>query len=128
MTNGFGSSFQVLVPPGYGLSLFRRLVYSGCKPIGHKEYLSLKLECGVPVFPDDYIQTEAGDIEASLAGLEKMRKYCARPPSKRLNYQRINSLNPFRPVINQAASHAFALITSFQRGVPHDGAGLFAPT
>jgi hypothetical protein len=35
MSNGFGNSFTVMVPPGYGIGTFRRLVYSGCKPIGH---------------------------------------------------------------------------------------------
>jgi hypothetical protein len=46
MNNGFGQSFTIMVPPGYGISVFRRLVYSGCKSIGHKEYRSIKLECG----------------------------------------------------------------------------------
>ena len=45
-TNGFGASFQIITPEGYGLNLFRRLVYSGCKPIGHREFLSIKLEVG----------------------------------------------------------------------------------
>ena len=46
MANGFGESYTVIVPPGYGLGVFRRFVYSGCKPIGHREYLSIMLECG----------------------------------------------------------------------------------
>ena len=49
-----------MVPPGYGLNVFRRLIYSGCKAIGHKEYLSIMLECGKPVFPEDYPQTKIG--------------------------------------------------------------------
>lgn len=36
--NGFGQSFNILIPEGYGLNIFRRLVYSGCKAIGYKEY------------------------------------------------------------------------------------------
>jgi hypothetical protein len=46
MNNGFGQSFTIMIPAGYGISVFRRLVYSGCKSIGHKEYRSIKLECG----------------------------------------------------------------------------------
>ena len=46
MNNGFGQSFTIMIPPGYGIGVFRRLVYSGCKTIGHKEYRSIKLECG----------------------------------------------------------------------------------
>jgi glycine cleavage system aminomethyltransferase T len=56
-TTGFGTSFNIIVPSGYGLHLFKRLVFSGCKPIGHKEYLSIKFESGEPVFPDDYLHT-----------------------------------------------------------------------
>ena len=55
----------MMVPPGYGIGIFRRLVYSGCKAIGHKEYLSIKLECGQPVFPDDYMHSQVGSYEAS---------------------------------------------------------------
>ena len=44
--NGFGSAFNIIIPEGYGVNLFRRLVYSGCKAIGHREFLSLKLEIG----------------------------------------------------------------------------------
>jgi hypothetical protein len=33
--------------------------------MGHKEYLSIQLECGAAVFPDDYLHTKVGSIEAS---------------------------------------------------------------
>jgi hypothetical protein len=60
MPNNFGQSYSVIVPPGYGLGIFKRLVYSGCKAIGHKEFLSIMLECGKPVFPEDFPQSRLG--------------------------------------------------------------------
>lgn len=86
LSQGFGTSYSIIVPPGYGLGLFKRFVYSGCKPIGHKEYLSIMLECGSPVFPEDYHHTAIGDKLASEQALKKMETYCKRPPSKRVNY------------------------------------------
>lgn len=43
--SGLGSSFTLLIPKGYSLNLWRRFVYSGCKPIGEREELALMLEC-----------------------------------------------------------------------------------
>jgi hypothetical protein len=128
MSNGFGNSFSIMVPPGYGIGMFRRLVYSGCKPIGHKEYLSIKLECGQPVFPDDYHHSEVGNLEACKVARLKLETYCKRPPSKRPNYQKTKSYNPFRPNINVSTDYAFFSVSSFQRGVPKDGASLFIPS
>lgn len=113
LSNGFGQSFTVIVPPGYGLGVFRRLVYSGCKTIGHKEYLSIKLECGHPVFPDDYLNSQIGAEEANKVALQRLEKYCKRPPSKRPNYQKINSLNPFKPNIEVSKDYCFFTVTPF---------------
>jgi hypothetical protein len=43
--SGLGQSYKVIVPSGYGLNLWRRFVYSGCKPIAEREELKLLLEC-----------------------------------------------------------------------------------
>ena len=44
LTNGFGNQYNILIPEGYGLNLWRRFIYSGCKFIGLSEYESLTLE------------------------------------------------------------------------------------
>ena len=51
LSNGLGQSMSIYVPEGYGLSMLRRLVYSGCKAIGERELLKLMLECNTRVFP-----------------------------------------------------------------------------
>lgn len=60
LNNGLGMSYCIFVPEGYGMGLWRRLVYSGCKAIGEREYLKLMLECGRKVFPYDFPNTAAG--------------------------------------------------------------------
>ena len=60
LSNGLGQAISIYVPEGYGLSILRRLVYSGCKAIGERELLKLMLECNKRVFPWDYPETEAG--------------------------------------------------------------------
>jgi len=76
-----------MVPEGYGLGLLRRLVYSGCKAIGEREYLKLSLECNKRVFPHDYPETKAGSEIALAKSIEDVKvNYCKRPPSKRINY------------------------------------------
>ena len=75
------------VPEGYGLGIFRRLVYSGCKAIGEREHLKLMLECNKRVFPHDFPETNAGSELAATLALEEIKAdYCPRPPSKRVNF------------------------------------------
>jgi hypothetical protein len=69
------------------MGLWRRLVYSGCKAIGEREYLKLMLECGRKVFPYDFPTTAAGQkhfLEEAVSFIEN--DYCLKPASKRVNY------------------------------------------
>jgi hypothetical protein len=69
------------------MGLWRRLVYSGCKAIGEREYLKLMLECGRKVFPYDFPTTSAGQkqfLEEAVSFIEN--DYCLKPASKRVNY------------------------------------------
>ena len=54
LANGLGQAISIFIPEGYGLSMLRRFVYSGCKAIGEREHNKLMLECGKEVFPKDY--------------------------------------------------------------------------
>ena len=51
LANGLGQAISIFIPEGYGLSMLRRFVYSGCKAIGEREHNKLMLECGKEVFP-----------------------------------------------------------------------------
>jgi len=54
-----------------------------------------------------------GSEEANKIALQKFETFCKRPPSKRPNYQKINSLNPFKPNIEVSDDYNFFTITSF---------------
>jgi glycine cleavage system aminomethyltransferase T len=87
LANGLGQSFTVIAPEGYGMGIWRRLVYSGCKAIGEREYSKLMMECGRRVFPRDYPETNAGQealMEDAVKYIEN--DYCLKPASKRINY------------------------------------------
>ena len=51
LSNGLGQAISIYIPEGYGLSMLRRFVYSGCKAIGEREHDKLMMECGKRVFP-----------------------------------------------------------------------------
>ena len=70
MKSGFGTQYQLIAPEGFGQQLLRRLVYSGCRAIGLKEYLAIRLESGSRMFPYDYPETKAGGEWAKRSGLE----------------------------------------------------------
>jgi hypothetical protein len=117
------------VPEGYGLGIWRRMVYSGCKAIGEREYLKLSMECGRRVFPHDFPNTEAGQkqlLEQAVSFLEN--DYCLKPASKRVNYQAIRQPCPFFPISSfEFKAPVFVEILAMRR-VPRQNALLYFPT
>ena len=100
LSNGLGQAMSLYVPEGNGLSILRRLVYSGCKAIGERELLKLMLECNRRFFPHDFPETKAGQELSQKKSIEDLTmKYCPRPPSKRVNYQLIRQPAPFNPQV-----------------------------
>ena len=130
LQNGLGQSLSLYVPEGYGLSLLRRLVYSGCKAIGERELLKLSMECNTRVFPQDYPETEAGQLLAHSKAMDVVKNdYCPRPPSKRLNFQLMKQPAPFLPSVLFAASNVrHFTLQSVCRGVPTDNSLIYLPT
>ena len=87
LNNGLGQSYCIMVPEGYGLGIWRRMVYSGCKAIAEREHLKLMMECGRRVFPYDFPNTVAGQkqsLDQAVSYLEN--DYCLKPSSKRVNF------------------------------------------
>eukprot|EP00347_Sterkiella_histriomuscorum_P019211 403342510 len=125
--NNFGASFTILIPEGYGLNMLRRFVYSGCKPIGYKEFLAINLEIGNPVFPQDFCHTQVGKEQGVISLHEQMEHYCKRPSSKRINYQCLNFSSPFMPKIEEDQKYKFIKLFSLMRGVAQDGAMICLP-
>lgn len=120
--SGFGTRFLLLVPPGYALSCFRRLVYSGCRAIALKEYLSICMEAQRRCFPYDYPECEAGRHWAKRAMLRRIEEYMLKPPSKRVNYQKLKFACPFGGGEQRGQKRVAVKLVSLGRGVPGDNA------
>ena len=95
--NGFGDSIQIFIESGYSLGLLRRFSYAGTKVIGLEEYRLLHTEKDKLMYPYDYPLTKAYQNIADDNGKKNLIElYWRKPPSKRLNYSKINSPYPFK--------------------------------
>jgi len=81
------------------------------------------------VFPYDYPETKAGDNWLKqMTFLPAIRNYALRPPSKRVNFQRLKNKYPFgRLDIREKYAAAakdllFVSITALSQGVPKPNA------
>lgn len=116
------------MPEGSGLSVLRRFVYSGCKAIGIKELQAIHLESGKRCFPYDYPETEAGrDWKRNFVAEKQVQKYLLKPPSKRVNFQKLKIPNPFGNYREHSRTFNIRL-ESVGRGVPKDNAHLYLPS
>lgn len=110
------------------MGIWRRLVYSGCKAIGEREYCKLMMECGRRVFPWDYPETKAGQealMQVAVNDIEN--EYCLKPASKRVNYQALRQPCPFFPLaIFNLSAPIFVEIQAITR-VPQNNALLYLP-
>ena len=95
--NGFGDSIQIFIESGYSLGLLRRFSYAGTKIIGLDEYKLLHIEREQLIYPFDYPQTKAYHKIANENGKQSLIElYWRKPPSKRMNFAKINSPFPFK--------------------------------
>ena len=94
--NGFGDSISIFIESGYSLGLLRRFSYSGSKAIGLKEYKLINIERETPLYPYDYPSTSAYSALSNTLSQTALLSYCKKPPSKRINYYKLNSPHPFK--------------------------------
>lgn len=120
---GFGTTYSLLAPGGYGLAILRRLQYSGCKAIALREWLSIHMESGVRLFPYDFPETTAGRDWLELKINEMQEKYLRRPPAKRVNYQVTKCPNIFSLTVRP--KRVVIMVDAVLRGAIRSGSGLF---
>uniref|UniRef100_A0A182MKV6 Uncharacterized protein n=1 Tax=Anopheles culicifacies TaxID=139723 RepID=A0A182MKV6_9DIPT len=91
---GYGSSWEVIVPAGYGLAVWHSLTLWGAKPVGQKELAMVALESGSDrsSVPD----TVHGKEEAAHKHTDALKRYFNRPNNKRVNYTKLAIASPFR--------------------------------
>eukprot|EP01022_Parablepharisma_sp_SALTPOND_P015365 TRINITY_DN2161_c0_g1_i1.p1 TRINITY_DN2161_c0_g1~~TRINITY_DN2161_c0_g1_i1.p1 ORF type:complete len:795 (+),score=56.06 TRINITY_DN2161_c0_g1_i1:91-2385(+) len=91
----FGSGLKIIFPAGIGLQLWRRLIYAGAKAVGLREQTSILHEKGLFVYPNDFPLTAPYDQMKRAEGVELAIEHYRKPPSKRVNYQKVGFCYPF---------------------------------
>lgn len=89
---GFGSGFDLIVPSGYGLSVWLSLIRCGAKSGGWRETETISSEMSKEVFLPDTI---AGRKEESRKSKIKREEYFRKPTNKRTNYKKMSIVSPF---------------------------------
>lgn len=89
---GYGSGWDVIVPPGYGLQFWQTFIMFGARSGGLRESESLAFEMGECYMPPD---SKAGFNEEMRIEKELRDRYFKLPPSKRVNYIKLGIVSPF---------------------------------
>lgn len=92
-----GCGWDVLLPPGQGVAAWTALVFAGARAVGLGDMRRLASERGVPFYPHDYPDSEAGAALAAAESADLERQWHRRPPAKRVNYARLAVPHPFAP-------------------------------
>uniref|UniRef100_A0A336LRL9 CSON001977 protein n=2 Tax=Culicoides sonorensis TaxID=179676 RepID=A0A336LRL9_CULSO len=90
---GFGSGYDVIIPNGYGLSVWLNLIAAGARACGVQEVISFHKEMGNDQFLPDTIP---GQKEADRVQRELLINYFKRPPNRRVNYTKLSIAKPFK--------------------------------
>ncbi|CAG9793930.1 unnamed protein product [Diatraea saccharalis] len=89
---GYGSGWDIIIPPGYGLQFWQTFIMFGARSGGHRESEHLALEMGDYYLPPD---SKSGKEEEKRIETELRNKYFRLPPSKRVNYRKLGIVTPF---------------------------------
>ena len=95
--NKVEDNYLLLFKRGFSNDLLRRYVYINTKAVGLKEYERYKSQFNKLNFPKDYPGTFAYKQYILTRAKSAISKYYKKPPSKRINYIRINNPSPFYP-------------------------------
>ncbi|KAI8609935.1 ribonucleases P/MRP protein subunit POP1-domain-containing protein [Chytriomyces sp. MP71] len=108
-TSEFVNGWDVILPAGpIAVDLWKSLVFAGSHSIGIQDRRRICFETGVASFPEDYPETAAHVAWAREVREEKKGKWERRPKDKRINYDKLNVLDPF-------VSH-FSRLVAVERG------------
>ena len=95
---GFGSGWDVIIPSGYGLSVWLSLIRCGAKSGGCRETETITYEMGRDLFLPD---TKSGQKENERKMKLRLEEYFRKPPNKRINYRKMGIASPFSCPFNQ---------------------------
>ncbi|XP_055855952.1 ribonucleases P/MRP protein subunit POP1 [Episyrphus balteatus] len=94
----YACGWDVIVPSGYGMSVWLSLIMCGAKPGGLREFESIQRELGTDQFLPDSLP---GIKESAERQLELRVKYFRKPPNKRCNYRKNSICSPFKAPLGQ---------------------------
>lgn len=88
------SGFDITFPKVWSADLWRVLIFFGARAIGLDEEAQLDLECGIPNFPKDYLDTEAGRefIRSFDSKLVSKNRILSKSKRKKLPCSRIDAI------------------------------------
>ncbi|KAK6632733.1 hypothetical protein RUM43_013503 [Polyplax serrata] len=92
---GLGSGWDIISPAGYGMPIWRALVFRGARPGGLRETELLQLECSSlngQLQPDSF--TGKREVDSSSEDLKT--RYFKLPPKQRPNFIKLGVPSPFR--------------------------------
>ncbi|XP_072266959.1 ribonucleases P/MRP protein subunit POP1 [Pyxicephalus adspersus] len=92
---GWGSSWDICLPKGWGMSFWIPLIYRGVRVGGLQQALQHSQYMGAPNVPGDFPDSLAGVLSAVEKETQLLEKYTKRPPAKRTNFIKHGILAPF---------------------------------
>ena len=91
---GWGGGWDVIIPAGWGMSVWMCLVYSGARVGGWQELQHFQLEAGAGMC-GSWEDAAWGKQRAAQDEEEERRKYFLLPPDKRVNHSIMGIASPF---------------------------------
>jgi len=91
---GYGCGWDIILPSGWGISMWVSLIYRGARAGGLREGQALANEAGCWNFPSGYPDTKTGQIWENEYINKLKVEYVSKPPAKRSNYERLGCPSP----------------------------------
>ncbi|RKP20446.1 POP1-domain-containing protein [Rozella allomycis CSF55] len=91
------NSTLLVLPKCYSTEFLRLFHFAGVRIAGLRERHFLFYEAEKPFFPDDYLTTDSGEKWWDTIITETEMEYNKKPPAKRPNFKKLNTLAPFGP-------------------------------
>ncbi|CDW58579.1 lissencephaly 1 [Trichuris trichiura] len=87
--------WDVIAPAGWGMAFWTAIQYATARAVGLQFAGTFQRECGVAPFPDDWADSEAGNIAAKARDDEARAKYLSRPLKMRPSFSKLKIKYPF---------------------------------
>lgn len=96
--NGFATGWDLVVPAGWGMAFWASMMYSnGNRAVGTEEMRMIQVEAREALFPEDFVDSQAGYDMLRGEEQELRERYMRKPRGKRVNYQMYRFASPMFP-------------------------------